>query len=227
MYRTITITLVAALAAVTLACSSAGNHSEIIPGTTAVALPGVPADLRPDIYYVDAVLDTDCDDVASGLRNCQDLLRRAGLRDLLGIVEQSVAAEFRDFVERRIGESADGEYVEDADYIAVVTRSFSGHLAVRVHESPIFRLPDPESYTIRLAVVREEVDYYLWNELIDRADDEDRERVARAFKTMLDARYGGDAPQKEAVRKVETAIAQHYNEMWNKAQASEKRKGRR
>ena len=81
MKRVVRLIFVLVLAAVVVGCASS-KKTKLLEGTTPVGLPPVAVDLTPEVYSVDAFLSTRCAEVPSGLRNCQDILRREAEREL-------------------------------------------------------------------------------------------------------------------------------------------------
>lgn len=195
-------------------CSSA-KQSTILEGTTPVGLPPVSADIAPEVYIGDAYLSDDCASVASGLRNCQDILRREARQELIQVLEAEVDGRFQDVGTSEIG--ADG-FQEQVAYLTNLTETVAGHLMMRTHESPIFHLEGERSYGLRMLVVREELDYTLWTEIAESARAEGRDDTADVIEGWLDARYKGGEPDQKKIKQVEKDIANHYTNMWDRAQ---------
>ena len=202
-------------------CSSA-KQSKISTGTTPVGLPPVSADIAPEVYIGDAYLSEDCDSVPSGLRNCQDILRREARQQLIQVLEAEVDSRFQDVGSSEIGE---GGFAEQVAYLTDLTETIAGHLMMRTHESPIFHLDDEQSYGLRLLVVREELDYTLWTEIAQSARAEGRDDTANVVEGWLAVRYDGGDPDQKKIKQVEKDIANHFTEMWDRAQ--EQKKGQR
>jgi len=195
-------------------CSSA-KQSKILEGTTPVGLPPVSADIAPEVYVGDAYLSDDCASVASGLRNCQEILRREARQELIRVLEVEVDAQFQDVGTSEIG--GDG-FEEQVAYLTNLTETIAGHLMMRTHESPIFHLDDSRSYGLRLLVVREEVDYTVWTEIAESARAEDRDEIADVVEGWMEAHYEGREPDEKKIKQVEKDIANHYTTMWDRAQ---------
>jgi len=195
-------------------CSSA-KQSKILQGTTPVGLPPVSADIAPEVYVGDAYLSDDCASVASGLRNCQDILRREARQELILVLESEVDGRFQDIGTSEIGE--DG-FQEQVAYLTNLTETVAGHLMMRTHESPIFHLDEERSYGLRLLTVREELDYTLWTEIAESARAEGRDETADVVEGWLDARYDGGEPDQKKIKQVEKDIANHFTAMWDRAQ---------
>jgi hypothetical protein len=218
MNRWITVVVAVLALSLTLGCGTSGRRARILDDTLPVGLPPVPPDLLPEVYVTDVFLGARCAEVPSGLRNCQDLLRREAARKLSQRLEEEVEAHYEDRTLREVtGGEGEGGFREDALFLSRVTSTFSGHLTLRDHESPVFALDDSDSYAMRVALVREEVDFLLWSEIAERARAEKRDAVASAFRAMRAERYGDKAPDRGRIRKVEESIAEHYTRMWNTA----------
>lgn len=205
------------LTAVVAGCASS-KKTTLLEGTTAVGLPPVPVDLTPEVYSVDAFLSVRCAEVPSGLRNCQDILRREAERELIQLLEAEVDATFKTLSSRTVkGDDPDGGFSEDTVYLSDVVSRTVGHLTIREHESPIFELAGTESYGLRVMVVREELDWTLWGEIVNAAERDGRDTVEQAFETARRERFDSSGPDVEKLRKVERDIAAHFAKMWNTA----------
>ena len=198
-----------------LNCCSSAKQSEILEGTIPVGLPPVSADLAPEVYVGDAYLSDDCGSVASGLRNCQDILRREARKELIRVLESEVDARFQDIGTSEIG--SDG-FQEQVAYLTNLTESIAGHLMMRTHESPLFHLEDSKSYGLRLLAVREEVDYSVWTEIAESARAQGRDDIADVVERWKEAHYEGREPDEKKITKVEKDIARHYTVMWDRGQ---------
>lgn len=197
-----------------MGCSS-GRQSDILEDTTAVGLPPVPTNLTPEVYVANAYIGDECAEVASGLRNCQDILRREARQDLVRVLESDVRAQFQDIGADEVG--ADG-FQEQLAYLTNLTENVAGHLMMRTHESPIFHLGGDRNYGMRMMAVREELDYTLWTEIAESARAQDRDEVADVVEGWKKARYGGGKPDQKKIEAVEKDIADHYSVMWDRAQ---------
>jgi hypothetical protein len=218
MNRSITVFAIVMGLALTLGCGTSAHRAKILEDTLPVGLPPVPPDLVPEIYVADVFLGARCAEVPSGLRNCQDLLRREASRKLARQLEEEVEARYEDNTLREVsGGEGEGGFREDALFLSQVTSTFSGHLTLRDHESPVFTLDDSDSYAMRVALVREEVDFLLWSEIAEQARAEKRDAVSGAFRAMRAERYGDKAPDRGTIRKIEERIAEHYTRLWNAA----------
>ena len=145
----------------------------------------------------------DCRTVVGGIQNCEVILQRKASNQLVGVVSRNVARELQDRETREQGGEAAAGYAVDAAYIERVTRNFLSQAQLRELQSPLFHLGGEKAYVMRTVLVREEADFNIWEDLLDRAKAENRERVARGVQLVLKEKYGDKGPKRSEIEKTE------------------------
>ena len=219
MRRTRTVVALAILALLIVLPLGCGpkKTAKLTPGTGVDGLSPVPADMVSDVYCVDTAYGRDCAEVSSGLNHCMDLMRREASRNLAEILEKEIVGKYRDTAEIE-------PTSEDRQYFTDFKTGIIGRLSMRKHESPLFTLPDGRNYSLRTCLVREEVDYHLWSQMVEKSTIDDRTNVSEAFGTLLEERYRDHGPNEKKVEEVEKRIAVHFDQMWKMGVAEVTRK---
>lgn len=197
-------------------CASSPDKAELTPGTRPAGLPPVAPDLYGDVYCQDGVFNGECADAPSGLENCKDLVRRAAERELAALLRQETdVTETEQSTSRVFGDTGERVIAEDRTFMRDVSRTVVSDLRARRHPSPLLAIGDGDNYTMRVCLVREEVDFEILSKLADEARDEDRDNVANRMERLLEDRYPEGVPDQEKIEQVGKRIAEHYQDMWN------------
>lgn len=190
----------------------------VVPGTEAQGLPPVPIDLRSKVTCVDVPYNVRCAAVPSGMNNCMALMRAEADQRLAGLLGKRVRAAYDNDASRAIdGSEGLGSFEERARYVTEYTAAIEGHMAFRLHESPVYRTSDGVNYSMRVCVVSEEAEYQLWTDIADRANRDQRPDLARLFVTLRREHYGEDPPDRGTIEGVERDIAEHFESLWRMA----------
>lgn len=209
--------LAASVLLVAAGCSSSGKTSPILEGTTVAGIPPVPVTLAPLLHVAETRISDDCRGVVGGIQNCEVLLQRKASSQLIGVVSRTMARELQDRETREQGGEAGAGYAVDGAYVEQVTRKFLAEAQLRELPSPLFHLGSEKAYVMRMVLVREEADFNIWEDLLDRAKAGNRERVARSVQTLLKEKYKEKGPSRSEIEKTERKVAEHYQTMWDQA----------
>lgn len=209
------LALVLLVVAALTGCSSS-KTSPLIEGTTVVGIPPVPVDLAPELYVADTRLADDCRNVAGGIQNCEAILKRKASNELIGVVSREVSREVEDRETREIGGEGGG-YAVDAVFVDRVTARYLAQAQLRELPSPLFHLEEERAFVMRTVLVREEADFNIWGDLLQRAKAESRSSVAKAVQQLIKDKYRDKGPKRSDIEKVEKRVAEHYQTMWDRA----------
>ena len=208
---TIVICTVGVCLAAMLVVGCGGQKSpKVIPGTKARALPPLPADLVKDAYVADALYSKGCADVASGMNNCLDLLRRECRREMSRILRQDIMGE--DITPSLV--DVEGMIAEDREYIGNLVQTWSGSLYSKPLESPMFELSDGETLALRMMSVKAESLYMIMTDLAEKAASDGYEAAAAKIENVIKSRFGSKPPDRSKIEAVEARISEHYQELW-------------
>ncbi len=209
------LALIGASLILTPACQSARTQKPL-KDTGVTDLPPIPETLATKATCTTTRYSSQCAAVPSGRNNCLDLLRREAEVEIANLLGSEMEEKTQAALKRgsKGTSQGPGAVSEERVFFTEFTKTVSGHINFRMHESPLMTLSRGDEYVLRVCAVNEEAFFQMYTDAAEEAQKADLPDLADALRAIRTARYGEKPPDHDAIEDVEKDIARHYSDLW-------------